>query len=101
MNVQGFELLSNDALRHASSQFLDQQPHTQRSSGSVKVWKLTFSLPSRDGSELTTALRVVPAGVLFRGPDISLEMQLFAVSVQTEGSDGSESMAECLSEPLV
>ena len=30
---------------------------TQRSSGSVKVWKLTPSFPSRDRNELTVALK--------------------------------------------
>jgi hypothetical protein len=48
----------------------------------------------------TLALRVVPAGVPLRGPDMSLDMRLFAVSLETAGSDGSESMAVGLNDPL-
>jgi hypothetical protein len=135
---------------------------TQRSSGSVKVWKLTPSLPSRDRSALTAArnpsavdgttinfllfswavrppgldarnqarkarvlrkpyikmgvllgrspagrqvlatwtLRVVPSGMSLRGPVMSVDMRLFAVSDKTAGSDMSESMAVGLSDPL-
>ena len=48
----------------------------------------------------TWALRVVPAGVPLRGLDMSLDNRLFAVSVETAGSVGSESMAVVLSDPL-
>jgi hypothetical protein len=134
----------------------------QRSSGSVKVWKLTPSFPSRECNELTAArnpsavdgttinfspftwvvkplgqdarnqarkalvsptpeikmgvllgrspavaqvvatlaLKVVPAGVPLRGPDMSWDMRLVAFSVETADSDGSESMAVGLSVPL-
>ena len=48
----------------------------------------------------TWELRVVPAGVPLRSPDMSLYMRLFAVSVEAAGSDGSESMAVGLSDPL-
>jgi hypothetical protein len=53
-DVQGFQLLPDDALRHTLPRFFNRS-RTQRSSGSVKVWKLTTSLPSRDRSALTTA----------------------------------------------
>ena len=49
---------------------------------------------------VTWVLRVVPAGVSLRGPDMSLDMRLFAISVEIAGSDGSESKAVSLSEPL-
>jgi len=48
----------------------------------------------------TWALRVVPAGVPLRGADMSLDMRLFAVFVETAGSDGSEFMAVGLSDSL-
>ena len=53
-NVQGFELLPDDALRRNPIQVLYQKS-TQRSSRSVKVWKLTPSISSRDRSALTAA----------------------------------------------
>ena len=57
---------------------------------------------SHAGSQVvaTLPLRLVPAGVSLRGPDISLDMRLFAVSVETAGSDGSESISVGLSDPL-
>jgi len=135
---------------------------TQWASGSVKVWKLTPSLPSRERSALTAArnpsavdgtiisfsllswavrppgqdarnqarkarvsrkpeikivlllgrsplgrqvlatwaFRVAPSGVSLRGPDMSLDMRLLAVSDETAGLDMSESMAVCLIDPL-
>ena len=48
----------------------------------------------------TWAFEVVPSGMPFRGPDISLDMRLLVVSIETPGSDGSESMAVGLSGPL-
>ena len=48
----------------------------------------------------TLALQVVPAGVPLRGPDMSWDMRLVAVSVETADSDRFESMAEGLSVPL-
>ena len=48
----------------------------------------------------TLSLKVMPVGVPLRGPDMLLDMRLFAVSVETAGSDGSESMAVGLSDSL-
>jgi hypothetical protein len=41
----------------------------------------------------TFAFGVVPSDLPLRGPDMSLDMRLFAVSVGTADSDGFESMA--------
>jgi hypothetical protein len=49
---------------------------------------------------VTLALRVVPAGMPLRGPDMSLDMRLLAVSDETAGSDRSKPMAVGLSGPL-
>ena len=48
----------------------------------------------------TWTLRVVSAGVPLRGSDMSLDRRLFADSVESAGSDGSQSMAVGLSDPL-
>jgi len=45
------------------------------------------------------AIAVVPSGLSLRGPDMSLDMRLLVVSVETPGSDGSESMVVGLSGP--
>ena len=54
------------------------------------------------GNELlvTWVFGVVPSDVSHRGPDMSLDMGLLAVSDETAGSDRSEPMAMGLSEPL-
>jgi len=49
---------------------------------------------------VTWVFRVLPSGVSLRGPDMSLDMGLLAVSDETAGSDMSESMAVGLSDPL-
>jgi hypothetical protein len=54
----------------------------------------------RSPAAATLALEVVPAGVPLRGLDMSWDMRLVAVSVETVDSDGFESMAEGLSVPL-
>ena len=46
------------------------------------------------------ALVVVPTGLSLRGPNMSPDISLLAVSVETAGSDRSESMAVELSDPL-
>ena len=48
----------------------------------------------------TSALVVVSSGMPLSGPDMSLDMRLLTVSEETAGSDGSESMAVGLSDPL-
>ena len=45
----------------------------------------------------TWAFAVLPSGLSLRGPDMSLDTRLLVVSVETPGSDGSESMAVGLS----
>jgi hypothetical protein len=55
MIFQAFKLLSKDALGHPFPRFFTRS-RTQRSSGSVNVWKLTPSFPSRDGSARIAAL---------------------------------------------
>jgi hypothetical protein len=48
----------------------------------------------------TWALRVAPSGMSLRGPDISLDICLLAVSDETAGLDITESMSVGLSDPL-
>ena len=48
----------------------------------------------------TREFEVVPSGMPFRGPDISLDMRLLFVSVETPGSNASQCMAVDLSGPL-
>jgi hypothetical protein len=55
-NIQEFELLSDDALRHIPTQVLRQKPHTVVLREREGV-KLTPSFPSRDCSALTAALK--------------------------------------------
>ena len=49
---------------------------------------------------VTCACGVVPSGLPIRGPDMSFDMRLLAVSDETVGSDVSESIALGLSYPL-
>ena len=46
----------------------------------------------------TWACRVASSGMSLRGPDMSLDIRLLAVSDETAGSDVSESMAVGLSD---
>ena len=48
----------------------------------------------------TWTFEVVPFGMPLRDPDMSLGMRLIVFSIETPGSDGSESMAVGLSGPL-
>jgi len=48
----------------------------------------------------TWAFGVVPFGFSLRAPDMSLDMRVLTVSDETADSDGSESIAVGLSEPL-
>ena len=54
-NIQGFELISDNALKHFSTQILHQKPHSAVL-GSVKLWKLTPPFPSRNRSAMTEAV---------------------------------------------
>jgi hypothetical protein len=58
------------------------------------------SCPAAKQVLATWAFGVVPSGLPLRGPDMSLDMRLFAVLVETADSDGSESMAVGLSGQL-
>ena len=74
MNVQGLELLPDDALRHISAQVLHQKPHTA-------VLRLREGVeshppsPSRDRSALTAALKPLA----FDGTTISVSAFSWAV----------------------
>jgi len=48
----------------------------------------------------TWAFGVVPTGLSLRGLDMSLDMRLLTVSVETADSDGSEFMAMGMRGPL-
>jgi hypothetical protein len=48
----------------------------------------------------TRARLVVPFGISLRGPNMSLDMRLLTDSGEIAVSDGSESMAVGLSDPL-
>jgi len=160
-NIQGFQLLPHDGLRHNPTKVLYQNPHAavlRKREG----LKFTPSSPSRDRSALTAAWNpstvdgktinlslfswavrplgqdtrnrarkarvsrtpeikidvllgrshvekqalapwawgVLQSGLSLIGPDMSLDMRLFAVSEEAAGSDMSESMAVGLSDPL-
>ena len=56
-NIQGFELLADDVVRHSPSQFLHQY-RTQRSSGS-EMWKLTPSFPSKHRRKVAASLNLL------------------------------------------
>ena len=43
---------------------------------------------------------MVTSGMSIRGPDMSLDMRLLTVSEETADSDGSETMAVGLSDPI-
>jgi len=61
---------------------------------------LLGSCPAGRQALFTWALGVVPSGMPLRGPDMSLDMRLLDVSIETPDSEGSESMAVGLSVPL-
>jgi hypothetical protein len=75
---------------------------------SRKVWGsrtpeiqfVVLLVPSSAGSQVLViwALIVVPSGLSLRGPEMLLDIRLLAVSGETAGSDGSESMAVGLSD---
>ena len=56
--------------------------------------------PASKQALVSWAWVVVPTGMSLRGPDMSLDMRILSVSEETAGSDGSESMAVGLSDPL-
>ena len=66
----------------------------------IKMGVLLARSPA-DKQVLTTwVFGVVPSDLSLRGTDMSLDMRLLTVSFETADSDGSESMAVGLSDPL-
>jgi len=66
----------------------------------IKMGVLLGRSPAAKQVLATWAFGVVPSGLPLRGPDMSLDMRLLTVSVETADLDGSESMAVGLSGPL-
>jgi len=66
----------------------------------MKMGVLLERSPADKQVLVTWAFGVVPSGLSRRGPDMSLDMRLLTVSVETADSDRSESMAVGLSGPL-
>ena len=66
----------------------------------IKMGVLLGRCPAGGQALATWAFAVVPSGVPLKGPDMSLHVRLLIVSIETPGSDGSESMAVGLSGPI-
>ena len=66
----------------------------------IKMGVLLGSPPAGKQVLVTWALVVVPSSLSPRGPDMSLDMRLSAVSGETAGSEDSDPMALGLSDPL-
>jgi hypothetical protein len=66
----------------------------------IKMGLLFRRCPAGKQVLATWSCGVLPSGLPLRGPDMSLDMRLFAVSVETADLDGSESMAVGLGGPL-
>jgi hypothetical protein len=66
----------------------------------IKMGVLLGRCPAGKQVLVTWAFGVVPSGLPLRGPVMSLDMRLLAISDETVGSDGSEPMAVGLSGPL-
>ena len=66
----------------------------------IKMGVLLVRSPADKQVLATWALGVVPSGLSLRGLYMSLDMRLLTVSFETADSDGSESMAVGLSDPL-
>ena len=64
----------------------------------IKIGVLLGRCPAGRQALATWALLVVPFGMPLRGPDMSLDMRRFGVTVET--TDSEESMAVGLSGPL-
>jgi len=58
----------------------------------IKIGVLLVRSPAGRQVLATWAFEVVPSGMSLRGPDMSLDMRLLVVSVQTPGSEGSRYM---------
>jgi len=66
----------------------------------IKMGVLLRRSPAGRQALATWVCEVVPSGMPLRGPDMSLDMRLLFVSIETPRSDGSESMDVGLSGPL-
>ena len=66
----------------------------------IKIGLLLGRCPARMQALVTWMLLVVPSGVPLRSPDMSSDMRLSDVSIETPDSDESEPMAVGLSVPL-
>ena len=66
----------------------------------IKIGVLLGLCPTGRQALATWALRAVTTGMQIRGPDMSLDMRLLDVSIETPVSEGSESFAVGLSGPL-
>jgi hypothetical protein len=65
-----------------------------------KIGVLSGSCPAGRQVLATWAMGVLPSGLSLRGPEMSLDMRLSAVSVETAGMCKSEHKAVGLSDPL-
>jgi len=66
----------------------------------IKMGVLLGRCPAGRQVLATWAFEVVPSGMPLRGSDMSLNMCVLVVSIETPGLDGSEFMAVGLSGPL-
>ena len=66
----------------------------------IKLGFLLGRYSARKQVLATWAFVVAPSGLPLRGPNMSLDMRLLAVSGETAGSDESDPMAVGLSGPL-
>jgi len=66
----------------------------------IKMGVLLGRSPAGGQALATWAFAVVPSGVPLRGPDVSLDMGVLVVSIETPSLGGSESMAAGLSGPF-
>ena len=66
----------------------------------IKLGVLLEGSPADKQVLVTWEFGVVPSGLSLRGSDMSLDMRLLTVLVETADSDGSESKAVGLSSPL-
>jgi hypothetical protein len=88
--------------RHASKAIRRNQARKVRVSLTtvIKMGVLVGRSPAGKQVLVTWACRVAPSGMSLRGPDMSLDMHLLAVSDGTAGSDRSEPMAVGAIDPL-
>ena len=54
----------------------------------IKMDILLRRSPARRQDLATSTFEMVPSGMPFRGPDLSLDMRLLVVTIETPGADG-------------